>query len=507
MLSNITSSLYSAYNNANTTQIVESARNLASTVAKEVFEANQFQINASTPSLENQTLELISVKTTEFLEETNIGQQIATVRTKAKTKSGQLQKETAKILHQLVLFRKNILGAWQSIQTNALALYKETETNAIKLMKIVNSRIENTSMIIEDLTYSTEVAKNTSKYVRDVAYNKTAELGNSAAKKLQGYFGITEGTCYAQSSNSTIVDGCVIPLFDCGLHATITKDKFLCCNFTECSPAIYRATGPAWEEIKKSMKQTTLSSLFVVGQTGLSSLFNAYPYLNVTALPEQTKSSVKSIATSLSIITASAVSFFALPAFGLTQKQLTRSLPAGAAIGAAASVLWGQNPILGALKGSTAQMAIDTLTFFPLENLYLKYLSNRGLQERVNSFGNGLPFALTVMAALGLLTGQFVGETTELFQYEAANTLTSPAFLSLFPVTILYGLSSWSRSTINTVAPHALLPAVAYLSLATLPTPSSDDLPSSPYFYTGIGTLLATGTALLAYQYRRLFWR
>lgn len=492
MLSNITSSLYSAYNNTNTTQIVESARNLASTVAKEVFEANQFQINASTPSLENQTLEVISVKTTEFLEKTEIGQQIATVTTNAKTKSGQLQKEAAKILHQLVLFKKNIHGAWQSIQTKALVLYD-----------IASARIEDPSIIIDDVKYSAKVAKNTSEYV----YNKTAELGNSAAKKLQGYFGITEGTCYAQSSNSTIVDGCVIPLFDCGLHATITKDKFLCCNFTECSPAIYRATGPAWEELKKSMKQTTLSSLFVVGQTGLSSLFNAYPYLNVTALPEQTKSSVKSIATSLSIITASSVSFFVLPAFGLTQKQLTRSLPAGAAIGAAASVLWGQNPILGALKGSTAQMAIDTLTFFPLENLYLKYLSNAGLQERVNSFGNGLPFALTVMAALGLLTGQFVGETTELFQYEAANTLTSPAFLSLFPVTILYGLSSWSRSAINTVAPHALLPVVAYLSLATLPTPSSDDLPSSPYFYTGIGTLLATGTALLAYQYRRLFWR
>ena len=496
MLSNITSSLYSAYNNTNTTQIVESARNLASTVAKEVFEANQFQINASTPSLENQTLEVISVKTTEFLEKTEIGQQIATVTTNAKTKSGQLQKEAAKILHQLVLFKKSIHGAWQSIETNALVLYKKA-----------SARIENPSIIIDDVKYGAEVAKNTSEYVGGVAYNKTAELGNSAAKKLQGYFGITEGTCYAQSSNSTIVDGCVIPLFDCGLHATITKDKFLCCNFTECSPAIYRATGPAWEEIKKSMKQTTLSSLFVVGQTGLSSLFNAYPYLNVTALPEQTKSSVKSIATSLSIITASAVSFFALPAFGLTQKQLTRSLPAGAAIGAAASVLWGQNPILGALKGSTAQMAIDTLTFFPLENLYLKYLSNPGLQERVNSFGNGLPLALTSMAAVGLFTVQYVGEAAELFQYNAANTVFTPAFLSLFPVTILYGLSSWSRSAIKTVAPHALLPVVAYLSLATLPTPSSDDLPSSPYFYTGIGPLLATGTALLAYQYRRLFWR
>jgi hypothetical protein len=465
-LSNFTRSLYKAYNETNSTALWESAKNSTAAVVNSIIESNQISENTSTPSLTEQTIIAVSTETTKILELSELGKEILNI-----PKSTVLQTELAKINKaKLVLFKK-IGKAWRTVMHNGLVLYNKT-----------NTYIHHPEQIGEDARYAGEVIA-----------NKTGEITDASFKKLQYLTGVTPGVCYTPPKNATIDEACIDPIIDCGIHKLV-GDGWTCCTYPrQCYPAITRTVYPMWTNAIDSLKNLSLASMqaaasasYALGQTSLSSLFSVYPFTNQTLLPAQMKSSIQDLATSAGITTLSFLSYFGLPAFGMKQNQLTRSFPVGAAIGATASAFWGTNPVFGAIKGIIAQTGLDTFITFPLERLYLGYQKNDGLKQAVGRFGNALPLATVIATTVGLFG---LGFTELAMPYSnAIDLITSPSYLCLFPVTFLYGISTWTQTVINTATPNLLLPAVAFASL----------LPISSYIAPNITSSISNMTSSLA---------
>jgi hypothetical protein len=216
-----------------------------------------------------------------------------------------------------------------------------------------------------------------------------------------------------------------------------------------------------------------------------------YQIFNIYTLPELPKSMAPTTnETSLLAVTA-LIGSLVTPYFISSKNPSLSSLSSGGLLGAGVSLLFGQDPKVGALAGAVSKLVIDKIGNYmtaPLKKIY------DGAEKTLRPYAKAANALITAGLAAGV--AYHFNTLTELVKKNPLTAIgtalaTGSHFHSLWQVYQLKGALSFTASIVSFCVSHAHYPLIAYLSLAaqshSLQAALLNKFSEAPLTYAGIG--------------------